>query len=139
MTLLGKLWLILDTKQLNILRSGTISRAPREAAEWASEAQNEASSWGPSRRVPGVPGGLPPAANAGHVSVKLPSQTAASAPFQEGGPDGGFKQLPPVLIQFCKHNMTLFNKPAKKSNVQIYNYLTAYFSLKNIKTCNAQY
>lgn len=45
---------------------------------------------------------LPPAADAGHVCVKLTGQAAAGAALQEGGPDGRLEQLPPVLVQFWR-------------------------------------
>lgn len=45
---------------------------------------------------------LPSAADACHVCVKLTREAAAGSPFQEGGPDGRLKQLPSVLVKFCK-------------------------------------
>lgn len=45
---------------------------------------------------------LPPAADAGHVGVKLAGEAAAGSPLQEGGPDGRLEELPPILVQFWK-------------------------------------
>lgn len=74
-------------------------------ARKTNEQKNEAGrDWSPVGRLASKvqAGILPPAADAGHVCVKLTWQTAAGAALQEGGPDGRLEQLPPVLVQFWR-------------------------------------
>lgn len=73
-----------------------------EQKTWVAEAQKTWTQQESKRWTVSVKSrlSLPPAADAGHVGVKLAGEAAAGSPFQEGGSDGRLEELPPILVQF---------------------------------------